>query len=135
YKTDGGDLRFLQLPLGFFVGRVLVAALLLPQYFRGELFTAYQVLAQRFGGATKITASGLFLVTRNVADGLRLFLAAFVLQQVLGIPLSTSIILMGVVTIIYTMVGGMKSVVWNDCLQLVVYLVGAGLALLVAFQR
>ncbi len=135
YKTDGGDLRFLQLPLGFFVGRVLVAALLLPQYFRGELFTAYQVLEQRFGGATKITASGLFLVTRNVADGLRLFLAAFVLQQVLGIPLSTSIILMGVVTIIYTMVGGMKSVVWNDCLQLVVYLVGAGLALLVAFQR
>lgn len=117
-------LRFLQLALGYIVGRAVVVRVLLPLYFRGQLSTAYQVLGLRFGPETKRAASLLFLVTRNLGDGLRLFLAAMVLQQLAGWPFSLSLIVMGLVTMFYTYFGGMRSVVWNDCLQFVIYMVG-----------
>jgi Na+/proline symporter len=75
------DFTWLQIAIGFLLGRFAVAFLLLPEYFRGTLFTAYEVLDRRFGGATKRTASALFIVTRSLADGLRLFLSALVLQE------------------------------------------------------
>ena len=122
-----GDLRFLQLAMGFLIGRMLVALVLLPQYFRGNLFTAYEVLDKRFGGLTKQTASLLFLVTRNLGDGLRLFLAGIALQKVLGVDLPYCIVLIGIATMIYTFCGGMRAVVWSDCIQFVIYMLG-GLA-------
>ncbi|MFO7904634.1 MAG: sodium:solute symporter [Planctomycetota bacterium] len=124
----GGDLTFLQLTIGYIVGRFIVVWLFLPHYFRGELFTAYQVLDRRFGGGTKKTASVLFLITRNLADGLRLFLTAVVLDQVIGLDLSVCIVIIGLVTIVYTFCGGMKAVVWNDCIQFIVYMLGAAAA-------
>ena len=124
YDSQRGDLRFLQLALGFIVGRVLIVWLLLPWYFRGQLFTAYQLLEERFGSATKRVASVVFLVTRNLGDGLRLFLTAIVLEKVAGFPLPVCIVVIGVATILYTFFGGMRAVVWNDCLQFVVYMVG-----------
>jgi SSS family transporter len=128
YRADGGNLLFLQLMVGYILGRFVVVFLFLPHYFRGDLFTAYEVLNRRFGGATKQSASVLFLVTRNLADGLRLFLTALVLQQVLGLDLCVSIIAVGILTIVYTFAGGMRSVVWNDCIQFAVYIGGALLA-------
>jgi SSS family solute:Na+ symporter len=125
FRPDGGNLLFLQLALGYVLGRLVVVLLFLPQYFRGELFTAYEVLDRRFGGATKQAASLLFLVTRNLADGLRLFLTALVLQAMLGVDLWICVTVIGTATITYTFAGGMKSVVWNDCVQFVVYLAGA----------
>ncbi|WP_145422060.1 sodium:solute symporter [Planctomycetes bacterium K23_9] len=123
-----GDMRFLQLAIGFLLGRMLVSAIFLPRYFDGKLFTAYEVLHQRFGGITKQTASLLFLVTRNLGDGLRLFLAGIALEKVLGIDLALCIIAIGIATIVYTFVGGMKAVIWSDCIQFVVYMVGGSLA-------
>ncbi|MDP6721961.1 MAG: transporter, partial [Pirellulaceae bacterium] len=76
FAKETGDMRFLQLSLGYVVGRTIIVFLLLPQFFRGQLSTAYEVLHQRFGGATQRTASLVFLVTRNLGDGLRLFLTA-----------------------------------------------------------
>ena len=131
----GGDLRFLQLALGYIVGRIVVVTLLLPHYFRGELFTAYQVLDRRFGGATKQAASLLFLVARNIGDGLRLYLAAIALREFAGFSLPVSVAVIGAATIVYTVFGGIKSVVWNDCIQLVVYLLGAVLAFAIILQR
>jgi SSS family transporter len=136
---EGGNLEFLQLALGYILGRYLVVWLLLPQYFRGQLFTAYQVLHQRFGGATRQAASLLFIVTRSLADGLRLFLAAIALRAILfpnqtstpgelDLYLSLSVVLMGVATIVYTFVGGMKAVVWTDAIQFFIYILGALLA-------
>ena len=127
--AEGGNMLFLQLTLGYIVGRYIVVYLFLPHYFRGDLFTAYEVLDRRFGGTTKQVASILFLVTRNLADGLRLFLTAIVLEQVFGLELWTAVIVIGVITIVYTFAGGMKSVVWNDCIQFFVYVAGAVLAL------
>ena len=124
-------MKFLQLPLGYIVGRTIVVKLLLPLYFQGKLFTAYQVLDRRFGELTKKAASLLFLVTRNLGDGLRLFLAAIVLQKLAGWPFEVSVIAMGLITIVYTYFGGMRSVVWNDCLQLVIYMIGGVVAVFV----
>ena len=124
-------LKFLQLALGYIVGRAIIVRLLLPLYFQGKLLTAYQVLNNRFGNATKQAASLLFLVTRNLGDGLRLFLAAVVLQKLAGWPFEASVIAMGTVTVFYTYFGGMRSVVWNDCIQFVIYMIGAFAALVV----
>ena len=133
-----GNFTYLQLAIGYFVGRIIVSVLLLPSYFRGEIYTAYQVLQTRFGGATKTTASVLFLITRTLADGLRLYLAAIVLQQILvamnlqqlnETSLSLAVLGMGAATIVYTFLGGMKAVIWTDVIQFFVYLVGAVVAL------
>jgi solute:Na+ symporter, SSS family len=134
YKP-GGDLRFLQLAFGFLLGRCLVSVFLLPAYFRGQMFTAYEVLHQRFGGATQRIASLLFLIARNLGDGLRLFLAALVLNKMLGASLPWCVVMVSAVTITYTLLGGMRSVVWNDCVQLVIYLAGGVLALVIMLER
>ncbi len=122
------DFTFIQLPLGYIVGRFLVVALLLPHYFSGEYFTAYEVLRKRFGGPVGQAASALFILTRSLADGLRLFLTAIVVQEMAGLSLPVSVALVGVTTIVYTFVGGMKAVVWTDVAQFVIYNVGAVVA-------
>jgi solute:Na+ symporter, SSS family len=124
-------MKFLQLAMGYVIGRAIIVRLLLPLYFQGNLFTAYQVLDRRFGGLMRRAASLLFLVTRNLGDGLRLFLAAIVLHKLAGWDLSVSVLAMGLVTIVYTFFGGMRSVVWNDCVQFVIYMVGAVVAVFV----
>lgn len=121
----GGDLTFLQITLGYIVGRLGVVAVLLPLYFRGQPFTAYEVLETRFGTVSRRLVSSLFLLTRNTSDALRLFLTALVMQIVLGLDLGISVIVIGVVTVLYTFVGGARAVIWNDVAQFVVYMLGA----------
>ena len=113
----------------------MIAYFLLPLFFRGQLFSAYEVLQHRFGGATKSVASLVFLVTRNVGDGLRLFLTALVLMVLINVPLPWCVVIVGVSTVVYTFAGGIKSVVWSDCIQLVVYLAGAVLTLVIILNR
>jgi len=129
------DLAWLQIPLGFVIGRFAVIWLLLPRYFEGRMFTAYQLLKRRFGGATERTASALFLVTRSLADGLRLFLTALVLQEMTGIELPWAVAAIGVTTIAYTFAGGMRAVIWTDFVQLAVYLAGGIAAFAVLLDR
>jgi SSS family transporter len=128
FHPERGNLTFLQLSFGYLLGRVAVAWLLLPQYLRGELFSAYQLLRTRFSPAVQRAASGLFLLTRTVADGLRLFLTALLLQQFTGWNMPLAILAMGAVTIVYTFLGGMQAVIWTDLIQFVVYVLGAILA-------
>src|SRR5262245_43204130 len=127
YNPNGGNLTFLQLSIGYIIGRCLVAWLLLPLYMRGELFSAYQVLREKFGPSVQRVASGLFLVTRTIADGLRLFLTALVIQYI-GWSVETAIVVVGVVTIVYTYLGGMKAVLWTDLVQFLIKVGGAALA-------
>ena len=94
----GGNFGFLQLSLGYIIGRIIVAVWLLPLYFKGQLFTAYEVLHKRFGGLTQKTASLIFLITRNLGDSLRLFLTAIVVEKVTGLSLNASIIVVGACT-------------------------------------
>ncbi|MGH9379544.1 MAG: sodium:solute symporter [Thermoanaerobaculia bacterium] len=129
------DLTWLQIPLGFLLGRFAVAFFLLPQYFRGSIYTAYEVLHQRFGGATKQAASALFIVTRSLADGLRLFLTAIVLQEMTGIPMHWAVVALGSATILYCALGGMRAVLWTDLMQFVVYIGGALVAFWLLLDR
>lgn len=121
----GGNFTFLQLSIGYIVGRLAIVALLLPAYFRGEMLSAYQVLETRFGLATRRLASLVFLVTRNLADGLRLLLSAWALNIAIGLDFMTCILAMTVITAVYCCAGGVRSVVWNDCIQFAVYMAGA----------
>ncbi|HEU5304469.1 MAG TPA: hypothetical protein VFU40_07490, partial [Gemmatimonadales bacterium] len=129
-----GDLTFLQLAFGFLVGRIGVAAWLLPGYFRGDQETAYARLESRFGVGTRRLISTVFLVTRFLGDAVRVFASAIPLALVAGWSIPTSIVVMGIITMIYTWFGGFKAVVWTDVLQLSVYLAGGVGALLVAWS-
>ena len=151
----GADFTFLQLPFGYVVGRFLVSLLFVPAYFRGEVLTVYQLLGDRFGGAVKRLASGLFLVTRTLSDGFRLFATSLVLGALfLALPgsgdmarawlpgadpamglLVASVVVLGVAMIVYTFLGGMTALIWTDVIQLGIYLVGAAAAIVVLLQN
>ena len=128
-----GTLAFLQLTLGYLLGRIAVSAILLPAYYRGELATAYALLEDRFGTGTRRFTSGIFMVTRLMADSVRLFATAIPLALVTGWPYPVSIAVIGVLTLIYTYFGGIRAVVWVDVVQLGLYVVGGFLAM-VALQ-
>ena len=129
------DMTWLQIAVGFLIGRYAVAYLLLPHYFRGDLYTSYEVLARRFGGNAQRVASGLFVVTRTLADGLRLFLTAIVLQEMTGIALPWAVVAIGVATIVYTYLGGIRAVLWTDFIQFAIYFGGAVIAFWLLLDR
>ncbi len=129
-----GSLVFLQLTFGYFVGRAAVAAWLLPGYFRGEQETAYARLESRFGTGTRRLVSVVFLVTRFLGDGVRIFAGAIPLALVTGWTVPTAILAMGMITLVYTWFGGLRAVVWADVVQLTVYLAGGVAALVIAWE-
>src|SRR5213592_2057773 len=129
-----GDLTFLQIAFGYLVGRIGVAALLLPGYFQGTQDTAYQRLEHRFGRAARRTASGVFLFTRALAYCVRIFATAIPLAIITHWSLPAGIVAIGFVTLVYTWVGGLRAVVWVDVIQLGVYLLGGIATLIVAMH-
>lgn len=129
-----GDYSFLQLALGYIVGRIGVALWLLPGYFEGRQQTAYERLATRFGTPTRQALSATFLGTRLLADGVRIYAGAIPLALLTGWDLPAAIVGMGLVTLAYTFIGGLRSVVWADALQWAVYIAGGACALWVALQ-
>ena len=129
-----GDLTFLQIAFGYLVGRIVVAAWLLPGYFRGTQETAYARLESRFGSRTRRAMSVIFLATRFLGDGVRIFVGAIPLALLTGWSIPAAIIVMGLVTLGYTWAGGLKAVVWTDVIQLAVYVAGGIAALLIAWS-
>ncbi|HEX8473407.1 MAG TPA: sodium:solute symporter [Pyrinomonadaceae bacterium] len=143
----GGNFQFLQLVFGYMLGRVVISLLFIPLYFRGELLTVYQLLERRFGLRIKMLAAALFVVMRNIADGVRLLLTAIVLAAVyMAFQTTTdaataqaqtetaiifSIVLLGAVMIVFTYFGGMEAVIWVEVVQLGIYIAGALAAALV----
>jgi solute:Na+ symporter, SSS family len=132
--SRGGNFQFLQLVVGYMLGRIVISLLFIPSYFRGELLTVYQLLERRFGGRIKMLAAALFVVMRNIADGIRLLLTAIVLAAVYtafqpqaGVTAVTiaSIVLLGAIMIVFTYYGGMEAVIWVEVVQLGIYLAGA----------
>ena len=122
------NLNFLQVAVGYLFGRIAVAYLFLPAYDKGELKTAYTFLEKRFGGKTRSYASIVFLLTRTAADGVRLFATAIPLKLMLDINYPVAIIIIAMVSFIYTYTGGMKGIIWVDVVQMFIYLGGAILA-------
>jgi SSS family transporter len=121
-----GDWSFLQLAFGYVIGRLAVAALLVPAYFRGRPVTSYEFLEQRFGGgALRTLSAGIFLFSRSLGDGIRLHAAALVLSVAAGVPEWWCIALLGLSMIVYSEEGGVRATVWTDAVQMLVYLGGA----------
>src|SRR6266508_2917790 len=132
---QGGNFTYLQVVLGYIVARVLISLLFIPAYFRGDLLTAYELLKNRFGVKTKNFAASLFLVMRALAEGVRVFAASLVLSAVLSISIPGlphlwlwSIVIVGLLTLIYTFEGGIAAVIRTDLIQLVIYIGGSLLA-------
>ncbi|HEY0658241.1 MAG TPA: sodium:solute symporter [Pyrinomonadaceae bacterium] len=139
-----GNFQFLQIVFGYLLGRVMISLLFIPMYFRGELQTVYQLLGERFGTKVKMLASALFVVMRNIADGIRLLLTAIVLSAVyvafqpnadVNTVIIGSIILLGAVMIIFTYYGGMEAVIWVEVIQLGIYIGGAIAAAVVILNQ
>lgn len=129
-----GTFTFLQIAFGYLVGRILVSLILLPHYYNASLTTAYAFLGNRFGPKSQAFASITFLITRLLADGVRLFATAIpikIILQAAGFEVSyfAVIAVIGVLTIIYTSIGGLRAVVWMDFVQMIVYVVGAVIAI------
>lgn len=128
------NLFFLQLAVGYFIGRLLVSLVFIPAYYRGELETAYDFLGKRFGLPLRKMTSSVFIVTRVLASGVRLFATAIPVHLITGLDYSTSIVLIGGFTLMYTYVGGLKAVVAMDVVQLFIYLGGAVAAMVLILQ-
>ena len=143
----GSNLAFLQLVFGYILARFIISFLLLPQYFAGRLFTAYQVIEQRFGTVTRRLAAGLFLVTRALADGVRIWAIAIVVQLVLprvlhlftgergAVAEVSAVVVVMALTLVYTFLGGMKAVIWTDVVQFCLYVGGGVFALYSLLQQ
>lgn len=142
----GGNLTFLQITIGYFLGRIIVAVFFLPKYFDGEMYTAYQFLEKRFGRSMRIATSSTFMLTRLLADGVRLFATAIPLAIILrlgGAFLTwtdlelylLAITVISIITLGYTFFGGIKAVVWMDVVQMGVYIGGALIAMAVLWAN
>ena len=127
----GSNLGFLQIVFGYLLARIVISALFLPQYFRGEMFTAYELIRRRFGQRLQRLTAGTFLVTRSLAEGVRVFAISIVVSVILGTGEIASIILIVALTLFYTFEGGMTAVIWTDVIQMCLYVTGAALSFFV----
>ena len=118
------NLTFLQVVMGYVVGRVIISFVLLPHYFRGDLYTAYELIERRFGKRLRSLTAGLFLVTRAAAEGVRVYAVSIVVAIALGTGEIASIAIITTLTLIYTFEGGLAAVIWTDVVQTVIYVGG-----------
>jgi SSS family transporter len=127
-----GDWGFLQIVLGYLLGRIVVCIIFLPRYFRGELLTAYEVIGQRFGPRLHKLTAFLFLFLRAAAEGVRVFAVSIVVGIAIGTRDAISIAIICALTLIYTLEGGMAAVIWTDVVQMILYVAGTlvGVAML-----
>jgi SSS family solute:Na+ symporter len=126
-----GNLGFLQIVFGYLLARIFISLLFLPQYFRGDLFTAYELMRRRFGERVRKLTASIFLVTRALAEGVRVFAISLVISIILGTGEIASIGLIVCLTLFYTFEGGMTAVIWTDVVQMTLYVLGAVLSLFV----
>jgi SSS family transporter len=130
-----GNFGFLQVVLGYLLARVLISALFLPQYFRGEMFTAYELMQRRFGYRIRRFTAGIFLVLRALAEGVRVFAVSLVVSIVLGTGEVFSVLAIVCLTLFYTFEGGMTAVIWTDVVQMFLYVSGAVLSFFVILHE
>jgi SSS family solute:Na+ symporter len=130
-----GNLGFLQVVFGYLLARVVISILFLPHYFRGELFTAYELMQKRFGQRMRRLTAGLFLVLRSLAEGVRVFAISIVISIILGTGDFASIVVIVCLTLFYTFEGGMTAVIWTDVVQMLLYIAGAILSFFVILHR
>ena len=128
------NLGFLQLVIGYLLARIVVSFLFIPRYFAGELYTAYQLIEHRFGHGLRLFTAGLFLLTRALAEGVRVFAISIVIAIIFKTGVVPSLLIIFVLTLLYTLEGGLTAVIWTDVIQLTIYVAGTVVALFVALN-
>src|SRR4030081_3431166 len=118
------NLTFMQVVLGYLAGRVIISFMLLPHYFRGDLYTAYELIERRFGKKLRSLTAGLFLLTRAAAEGVRVYAVSIVIAIALGTGEIASIAIITALTLVYTFEGGLAAVIWTDVIQTGIYVGG-----------
>jgi|SRR5437868_2006863 SSS family transporter len=118
------NLQFLQVVFGYVVGRLVISFVLLPHYFKGDLYTAYELIERRFGRSLRSLTAGLFLLTRAAAEGVRVYAVSIVIRIALGTGEIASIAIITALTLIYTFEGGLAAVIWTDVVQTIIYVGG-----------
>ena len=119
-----GDWTFLQLSVGYIIGRAIVCVVLLPSYFKNNIISIYETIGVKFGSRIQKLASSIFLITRILADGIRFLATSVILESITGWSLFNSVLLIGIVTLTYSLLGGIKTIVWLDSIQFILYLIG-----------
>src|SRR5436190_6324303 len=130
-----GNFAFLQVVFGYLLARVVNSTLFLPQYFRGEMYTAYELMRRRFGERIRKLTAGTFLLLRMLAEGVRVFAISIIISIVLGTGEVTSILVIVCLTLFYTFEGGLTAVIWTDVVQMFLYVSGALLSFYVILQQ
>src|SRR3954447_12954603 len=130
-----GNFGFLQVIMGYLLARIIISSLFLPHYFRGEMFTAYELMQRRFGQRIRKLTAGTFLILRALAEGVRVFAISIVISIILGTGEVGSIILIVCLTLFYTFEGGMSAVIWTDVVQMFLFVVGALISLFVILNQ
>jgi solute:Na+ symporter, SSS family len=129
------NLAFLQVVFGYLLGRVIISFVLLPHYFRGDLYTAYELIERRFGRRLRSLTAGLFLVTRAAAEGVRVYAISIIVAIALGTGEVASIAIITALTLIYTLEGGLAAVIWTDVVQTFIYVAGTLVGFFVILQH
>ncbi len=129
-----GDYVYLQFAFGSLLGRILIAFLFLPVFYRSRVTSIYQFLHQRFGERSRLTAVAFFFTSRLLASGVRLLVVALALHVVTGFPLFGIVIVVALIALVYTLVGGIKAVIWTDVLQFIIFIGGAWVAIFFLLQ-
>jgi SSS family transporter len=130
-----GNYGFLQLVLGYLLARIVISTLFLPAYFRGEMYTAYELMRVRFGERIRKLTAGTFLILRALAEGVRVFAISIVISVILGSGEVASIVIILLLTLLYTYEGGLTAVIWTDVVQMVLYVVGAVVSLVLLLHQ
>src|SRR5437667_8180265 len=134
----GGNIAFLQMIIGYVIARIILAVVLVPHYFKGEIYSPYQLFANRFGPAARQTAGGFFLISETLAAGVRVYVASIPVKLMLGDrvlaigtgdPILGAILLFVLLSLLYTYIGGVKAVIWTDAVQFGLFLLGGLFAL------
>ncbi len=135
-----GNLTYLSATLGTIVAAIIAAAVFIPAYYRHGVTTVYELLDHRFGPAARLAASGMFMIGRVMASGARVYIAAHALAYIIWGNLAPgnlilSVAILSVAGVVYTIVGGIATVIWTDVVQTIVFLVAIGAALTVLLLR
>src|SRR5947208_252803 len=128
-QAYGGDVGFIQMIVGYVFARIILAVVMVPHYFKGEIYSPYQLFADRLGVPGRQTAGGLFLVSETLAAGVRVYVACIPVQLMLGIHVLPSIVLFVALSLVYTYIGGVKAVIWTDAVQFALFLAGGVFAI------
>src|ERR1051325_10769018 len=133
-QSFSGNFTFLQLVFGYLLARIVISLLFLPAYFRGEMYTAYELMRVRFGERIRKLTAGTFLILRALAEGVRVWAISIVVSIVLGTGEVVSIVVIVCLTLFYTFEGGMTAVIWTDVVQMTLYVLGAILSFFVILR-